>query len=143
MPNRLFQHCRENGCCNRTNTRSGYCADHEKDNTALDRRKQHDAERRNDPVSKMYHTPEWPAFRIFIFNRNQICQRIGSDGMQCRFPSTILHHLISPRVKPELFLDPHNVVALCEHCHPPDEGTPDWIAGRDFVVSIIEPPTCV
>lgn len=143
MPQRLHQNCREPACRARTNARSGYCQAHEKANTRMEARKNYDAARRDDPINKLYHTPEWPAFRWHVLNRNQICQRIGPDSMQCRNAAKILHHLISPRKRPDLMFDPHNVVAVCENCHPPDEGTPDWIEGRDYVPSVIEPPTCV
>jgi len=141
MPDRLHQACRENGCRKRTNARSGYCPDHEKANTALEAQRIHNRERRDDPINKMYETRAWEAFRLHVLNRNPLCQRIGTDGMQCRYPATLIHHLISPRVDVNKFMDPQNVVALCAACHPPSEGTPDWVAGRDFVESVIAAPT--
>jgi hypothetical protein len=38
------------------------------------------------------------------------------------------------------FVDPANVLALCETCHTPEEGTPHWIAGRDYSVEPNPPP---
>jgi hypothetical protein len=74
--------------------------------------------------------------------RNSICQKIQRDGQQCRNGASIVHHLISPRARPDLFLDVHNVVALCAACHPGGEcGTPDWVSGRDYVSSVISAPT--
>jgi len=141
MPFRLHQECREPGCFKRTNARSGYCEAHETKNSASAARKEYDKRRKEDPVARLYAMAAWQRFRQFFFNRNPICQRIGADGKQCREVATLIHHLLSPRKRPDLFLDPKNVVALCAHCHPPDEGTPDWVAGRDYVPSVIEPPT--
>lgn len=143
MPQRLFQNCREPGCRNRTNARSGYCEAHETANTSLEARKKYDEARRDDTVARMYHTSAWFVFRRHVLNRNPICQRIGTDMKQCRYAAMLLHHLVSPRVNPALFLVPSNVIALCDRCHPPDEGTPDWIEGRDYVPSVIEAATCV
>lgn len=140
MPERLEQSCREPGCPKRTNDRSGYCADHLRSNTARDRKKEYYAEReKNDPVRAMYRTAAWARFKRIRFNRNPMCQRL-IDGVQCRWPATLLHHLISPRQRPDLFLEPANTVGLCANCHPPDEGTPDWVEGVDYVPSDITPP---
>jgi hypothetical protein len=99
--------------------------------------------RRNDEVRKMYAQARWPKSQHHFLNSNPMCQRLQPDGSPCRNGATLVHHLISPRQRPDLFVDPHNVVALCANCHPTSEGTPQWVAGRDYSVSVIEPPMCV
>jgi hypothetical protein len=99
--------------------------------------------RANDPVRKMYDKAYWRRFERFVLARNQICQKI-ENGVQCICGASIVHHLISPRARPDLFLDVRNVVALCERHHPGGEaGTPEWKEGRDFVASVISSATCV
>lgn len=99
--------------------------------------------KKNDPERKRYQTAAWHRFRFHILNRNPICQKL-IHGRQCREPAMVVHHLLSPRQRPDLFLEPHNVLALCANCHPGgEEGTPLWKPGVDYVASIIAPPICV
>jgi len=67
--------------------------------------------------------------------QNPICQKIQKDGTQCREWATLVHHLVSPRKRRDLFTDSNNVVCLCAACHPTDEGTPWWTAGKEYVKS--------
>jgi hypothetical protein len=62
-----------------------------------------------------------------------MCQRIQKNGEQCHEPAKIVHHLWSPRQRPDLFIVPSNVVCLCANDHPTDEGTPAWREGVDYV----------
>jgi 5-methylcytosine-specific restriction enzyme A len=97
--------------------------------------------KKNDPCRKMYNTSAWFRFRWFVLNRNPICQRIVK-GVQCRDAATVVHHLLSPRQRPDLFLEPTNVLCLCAGCHPGgEEGTPLWRVDIDYVPSVIEGPT--
>ena len=113
------------------------------DGKAQERRETNSFRKRNDPINRLYWLASWKRFCRIVFNRNQICQRI-IKGEQCREAATVVHHLISPRQRPDLFLDPTNVLALCEHCHPGgEEGTPLWREGVDYVKSIISAPICV
>jgi len=89
----------------------------------------------------MYATARWKVFRGWCLRLNPICQRILKDGTQCRYPSKIGHHLWSPRVRPDLFTDPKNVVMVCEFCHPNEEGTPWWRPGKEFVETQIAVPS--
>lgn len=140
MPVRLERQCRESGCTKRTNDRSGYCADHLRSNTARDKKREYYAEReKNDKVRALYHTAAWARLKRIRFNRNPMCQRL-IDGVQCRWRATLLHHLISPRQRPDLFLEPANTVCLCANCHPDTPGTPDWVEGVDYAPSDIAPP---
>jgi len=91
----------------------------------------------------MYQRAPWPKFRATLLGQNVLCQKLDRGGAQCRNVSTLVHHLISPRVRPDLFVDPGNCVALCAHCHPPDEGTPHWRPGVDFVLTQFRLPSFV
>lgn len=117
--------CREGGCPQKAEADSHYCAKHQKADTRV--------RRVRDDVDRRYTRAPWPAFRLTMLGQNPICQRLDRRGEQCNAPARLVHHLLSPRERPDLFVDPNNVVCLCEHCHPPDEGTPWWVEGRDYV----------
>ena len=109
---------------------------------AAERRKENDRFRKKeDPINALYRNGNWPKCAGLHKNRNPICQRIR-NGRQCTNPAWLVHHLISPRQRPDLFLDFKNLVSLCEHCHPTSEGTPEWLPGFDYVASVIELPMC-
>src|SRR5712692_150394 len=111
MPNRLPQQCHERSCYKSTTAKSGYCADHEKNNSVKQRERAYYASRQNDPVHCMYTDPRygWETFRTALMaNGNVFCQRIIA-GERCTELVAIFHHLISPRVRPELFTVPSNV----------------------------------
>lgn len=97
--------------------------------------------KKTDPVNALYNAT-WQKCAALHKNRNPICQRLR-NGRQCTNPAWLVHHLISPRENPSLFLDFQNLVSLCEHCHPTSEGTPEWRPGFDYVESVIEPPMCI
>lgn len=108
---------------------NGFCAAHVTHNSFNDARA---ARLKHDEVSKRYSREPWPSFRLTMLVQNPMCQRI-EKGEQCTNPARLVHHLWSPRARPDLFVDPKNVVCLCEHCHPSDEGTPWWRANVDYV----------
>jgi hypothetical protein len=121
--------CKEPGCPN--NVLDGtYCPQHVSNNQV----KEYDRTRgKYDPNRKLYWSARYRRFRELLLVRNPVCQRIV-NGMRCKNPSGVLHHLIDPTVAPQLFLTASNAVMLCEHCHPGGTaGTPDWICGRDYV----------
>jgi hypothetical protein len=123
--------CREPGCFKASIRGSAYCEGHQRTNSAQAQDRWRKA---TDEISKWYHRAPWPAFKRKILNDNIVCQRLY-DGVQCRNRSKLVHHLVSPRVLPALFVDPTNVVALCENCHPTSEGTPLWRVGIDYVAT--------
>lgn len=93
-----------------------------------------------DNVDRFYHTAEWERFSKTFRALNPICQLIV-DGVQCRYPSKEVHHLVSPRVNFNKRVDPANAVALCPEHHPKSEGEPDipreyvpthWLMGATF-----------
>jgi len=131
--------CRESGC-GKTAVADGrgFCADHKTHNSCVTAR----AERyKHDAVSQMYATARWKVFRGWVLRQNPICCRILKDGTQCHKPSKIAHHLWSPRVRPDLFTDPKNVVMLCEFHHPNEEGTPYWRVGKEYVETQVAVPS--
>ncbi|HXZ14067.1 MAG TPA: hypothetical protein VEG64_16900 [Candidatus Sulfotelmatobacter sp.] len=88
-----------------------------------------------------YTRGAWPKLSRVMRGHNPVCQKILNVGMykneQCHNASTLVHHLVSPKERPDLFLVPSNLVCLCENCHPPTEGTPDWVAGKDYVATVL------
>jgi hypothetical protein len=93
----------------------------------------------HDEVDLLYGRVRWLTFREFILHRRPMCQRLVK-GAECRNPARIVHHLISPRVDMSKFVDADNVLALCEMCHTPEEGTPHWRAGIDYTYIPCAPP---
>ena len=126
MPERLFSYCRERGCGKQTNDRSGYCEAHILDNSYMRSRAERDANRKkNDPTWPLYNRVAWKRFHDAFFGHgNSVCQRIEYDGVRCRRPVEILHHILSPRSRPDLFFTPSNVVGVCRQHHPNSEGEP-------------------
>jgi len=50
------------------------------------------------------------------------------DGVQCNRIADTVHHLISPRKRPDLFVDANNVAAVCRQHHHHGEGAqPDEV----------------
>lgn len=125
MPTRLHRYCGERGCTERHNNRGRFCAKHEKDNSYLRSRAIHDAKRKADPVWSLYNRDQWRRrFRDAFFGHgNVICQRIV-DGERCRHAVEILHHIFSPKKRPDLMYTPSNVVGVCRQHHPITEGEP-------------------
>lgn len=120
MPQRHFTKCAEPGCT--TRTRSSYCELHLANNQAQRRRAQLDRDRKSDKVWRLYQCAAWKRFRISFMSQNPMCQRIQVDGKPCRWPAFIVHHLISPRVRPDLMYSASNCVSVCQGCHPITEG---------------------
>lgn len=126
MPERFQRVCREGGCMVRTNSRSGYCLNHEKDNTQKQWRAIYDKERHADPVQKLYTGIAWERIKNMLRARgNVICQRRG-----CMHFVEIYHHIISPREDPTLMYAPRNIVGVCRQHHPNTEGEPKENLGR-------------
>jgi hypothetical protein len=112
--------------CGKASVKEGYCAEHQQASARGEKRLL-------DAVDRMYHRQPWPAFRLVMLGQNPICQRLDKSGVQCREWASIVHHLVSPRKRPDLFVEPSNVACLCANCHPPDEGTEWWRVGKEYV----------
>ncbi len=120
---------------------SRFCEAHLVNNSAVARRRDYNKERaQNDTVYQMYRKMRWRRFRDWLWRQNVICQLLRG-GVQCTNVSKIAHHLVSPRQRPELFVEASNVVMLCPHCHPDSDGTPHWREGVDFVATKFSAPT--
>lgn len=133
--------CAEGGCGQPSVQGSRWCERHQNNNSVLNARRDLNHNRwQHDKIYRMYNREPWPTFRRWMLIQNPICQRIDRFGEQCKNPANIVHHLISPRQRIDLFVDPKNVACLCERCHPPDEGTPHWRPGVDYVATAFSPP---
>ena len=124
MPERFQKICRESGCTVRTNSRSGYCPAHEKDNARARQRAEYDAERHKGPFKNLYTRVAWARLKSMLRNRgNVICQRIV-DGKQCTHYVEIFHHVISPEEDVSKMYDWHNIRGVCRQHHPNTPGEP-------------------
>ena len=75
----------------------------------------------SDSMRPLYKTARWLKFAAMVKNCNPQCQRTV-NGEQCTQPSKVVHHLVSPKIRPELFLDWQYVVAICAEHHETSEG---------------------
>jgi 5-methylcytosine-specific restriction protein A len=132
MPERFKRRCNEPGCLEKTTDRSGYCEAHRRDNQQVRARAAYDSDRHKDPIARLYNAT-WDKLKAMLRARgNVICQRL-ENGRQCTRPVEIYHHKVSPRKDVSLMYAPPNVIGLCRQHHPPDEGTPWWVEGVDYV----------
>jgi hypothetical protein len=98
----------------------GRCAKH------TEQHKRAEQERHNqDELRRLYRTKRWIHFRDHMISRNPLCQRILESGKRCEQFSKIAHHIISPRVNPELMFDAENILCVCVSHHPNTEGEED------------------
>jgi hypothetical protein len=129
MPERFYRYCREGGCHERTNDRSGYCQTHREQNAVKNAAQVREyARKKNDPVARLYNGPQWARFKLaFRAAGNVICARI-EDGRRCSRPSDLIHHLVSPRVDASKMFSFDNCRPCCMQHHPPTPGSPpeDW-----------------
>jgi hypothetical protein len=124
MPAKCKRPCAKVGCINLVSD-TRYCERHAKNNVRTVQHKSYDRYRANDPIRKLYNSHTWRTFRVWFLGLNPICMRI-ENGKRClRFADTV-HHLLSPRNRPDLFLDATNVKAVCTaHHHHGDGAQPD------------------
>lgn len=141
MSERFQRNCRMSGCPMLTRDRAGYCEKHIA-HAGDSVRKRNKMRRENDPIwREMYETARWKHFRRWLINQNPICQRL-IGGVQCTNPSYLVHHCLSPRIRPDLFVEARNCVCLCgSGCHPNTESTPNWKAGVDFCETAFSLPS--
>jgi hypothetical protein len=95
---------------------------------------------KNDPINRKYNCARWKKFRLLMLRLNPICARLKKNERgvleQCHNPSVVCHHIVSPRVREDLFLVASNTRLLCERCHPTTEGD-CWVEGVDVVKTIL------
>jgi|GEM_PF-4013353 hypothetical protein len=77
----------------------------------------------DDSVRALYKTARWLKFAEMVKAYNPVCQRIV-NGEQCHSAAKIIHHILSPKKCPSLFLDWRNVVGVCTEHHPDSSGEP-------------------
>ncbi len=66
--------------------------------------------------NRVYNATE-DRFRASVFSQNPFCQRV-IDGVRCRYPALIIHHVLEVSKRPDLKLDQRNVVMVCVLHHP-------------------------
>jgi hypothetical protein len=118
MANRALMKCRSTGCS--ALVRGKYCEKHLHDNP------------RSNQRAEEWYGAAWAKFSKWLRGLNPLCQRL-TNGVRCMSRSELVHHLISPRQRIDLLLDPDNCVCLCRAHHPVTEGSPEWRSGVDFV----------
>jgi 5-methylcytosine-specific restriction enzyme A len=119
-PRRALKPCARPGCPELVTHPAMMCEKHAAQKAQAER----DA-RNSDVVMKWYRTQRWERIKIYMRSLNPLCQRICDNGQRCIYPSAILHHIISPRVRPDLMYDAENLICVCEDHHPNTEGEED------------------
>ena len=119
MALRAFRTCNKVGCPTLIKEGS-HCAKH-----AEQAKLREYGERNSDSVMKLYRTQRWERFKRCMRARNPLCQRILEDCTQCEQFSTILHHIVSPRVDLSRMFDAENILCVCESHHPNTVGEED------------------
>jgi hypothetical protein len=115
---RAWKTCLHPGCT--ALTKSGTrCAKH-----AQQHKSRQQAERNAGEVMKAYRTARWMRMKTFLRSRNPLCQRLV-NGQQCEQFSTILHHIVSPRERPDLMFSAENLICVCDEHHPSTAGETD------------------
>jgi hypothetical protein len=134
--------CKEPGCRKPSaSDGKGFCTEHKGKNSISEARRQFDRDRADDEIRKLYATTRWLTFRGWLIRQNPMCQRIQKDGSRCPNASALVHHLLSPRTRPDLFTAAENCVCLCLDCHTPEAGTPQWRAAVDYVPAVFSLPS--
>lgn len=139
MAQRFNRACRFSGCGVLTREPNGFCEKHQVN--ANDVRNAHNKQRMaTDPVWKMYGW-RWQLLKKMLRVQGWVmCQRL-INGVQCMQMAELYHHIWSPRVRPDLMYAPENICGLCREHHPDSEGTPEWIAGHDYVPTVMTLPS--
>jgi len=109
-------------------------------NCAKDRGKQTYQDRNiTDPHHQRYQTVEWHRTSKMFKDQNPICLAIEENGQQCRRPAQLVHHRIAAKERPDLFLDPKNLCALCSahHGHTPGDAAGARYAPAEFYLAYL------
>jgi hypothetical protein len=77
-----------------------------------------------DPFHEKYQTPDWRRLSTGFRAQNPMCLVLDENGQQCRFPSEAVHHRIAAKDREDLFFDPKNLAAICDHHHGHTPGDP-------------------
>lgn len=106
--------------CPRYAVKNGRCEEHAKQHG----QQQYQDRNVTDPFHAMYQTPHWKRLSKSFRAQNPMCLFLELDGKQCRYASDLVHHRIAAKDRPDLFLDPKNLAALCDHHHGHTAGDP-------------------
>lgn len=106
MPNRAKRPCRYRGCPRLTDSRSGYCTEHEKVHV-----RQYDKARA--PVHNQRYGYRWRKLRTRFLNSHPLCEQCKAQGRYTL--ATEVHH-IKPLADGGTN-DERNFMALCKSCH--------------------------
>jgi 5-methylcytosine-specific restriction protein A len=80
------------------------------------RDKEYNQHGRDKQLLRMYSTSAWQAFRAWVkVDRKGLCERCMANGRLVN--GEHVHHLIDPRERPDLILEPSNVELWCMSCH--------------------------
>jgi len=134
---RFSKGCRK--CGAPTRDVRGFCEKHiENSNDAANLRSK--IRRENDPVWELYGY-RWECFKKALRAQGWVqCQRI-INGVRCYNMADIYHHIWSPRQRPDLMYVPANVCGVCRDHHPTTEGSPEWVANKDYVPTVMSLPS--
>ncbi len=113
MPSRIPRRCGNPQCRTVGIFDSGYC-----DPCKHERSAKKYAERKRE--GRVFNADD-DRFRESVKMQNVFCQRVN-NGVRCRRPSVIIHHLLEVASRPDLKYETANVVMVCQSCHPrPDD----------------------
>ena len=118
MPMMPTHTCRFPSCQKPGFNRTQFCDTHGIQTTAEVNRARYAA----SPVRQFEASRTWRNASTKVRADNPICQHILADGQQCMQPSVLVHHIVPPEQAWHLRLDRHNLVALCDACHPRTRG---------------------
>jgi len=115
MPCKPKKPCRQSGCPNLTDNRSGYCNQHQKDY-----RRQQDINR--DTSNERGYTYRWQKARRRFLTQHPLC--VVCQSIDQVTAATVVDHIIPHKGNQELFWDESNWQPLCKFHH-------DQKTGRD------------
>jgi hypothetical protein len=132
MPTRPPKACQKcGGACPPERMKRGRCSNCAEDHG----RSEYQNRTITDPFHAMYQRPEWKRLSKAFKRQNPMCLFLDAYGVNCRYPSTLVHHRIAAKERPDLFLDPKNLCALCDHHHGHTAGDP---AGVRFATAVFK-----
>jgi 5-methylcytosine-specific restriction enzyme A len=74
-----------------------------------------DYERERGSSASRGYGYDWRKFREHVLAERPLCQDCDAAGRVTAAEE--VHHVVKPRIRPDLRLDPQNVVSLCVSCH--------------------------
>jgi 5-methylcytosine-specific restriction protein A len=65
--------------------------------------------------TKFYSSARWMRLRKAFLAEHPLCVRCETEGRLV--PATIVHHIRERLERPDLALDPANLLSMCDKCH--------------------------